>query len=89
MVGVQQKSEGSPPAPANPPIQTNGEMKEKGVNESSPVPPPAPSEGQGVWNSQSQAKHIPAISKFTPAPLIVMTSHHPCALHLKHFNEFL
>ncbi|XP_058268851.1 microtubule-associated protein tau isoform X2 [Hemibagrus wyckioides] len=62
VVGVQQKSEGSPPAPANPPIQTNGEMKEKGVNESSPVPPPAPSEGQGVWNSQSQAKHIPAIN---------------------------
>ncbi|KAK3531091.1 hypothetical protein QTP70_010361 [Hemibagrus guttatus] len=62
VVGVQQKSEGSPPAPANPPIQTIGGMKEKGINESSPVPPPAPSEGQGVRNSQSQAKHIPAIS---------------------------
>ncbi|XP_017345731.2 microtubule-associated protein tau isoform X1 [Ictalurus punctatus] len=59
-VGDQQKSEGSPPTPTNPPIQTDGGMKEKGLKESSPAPPPAPSEGQGLWNSQSQDKHIPA-----------------------------
>ncbi|XP_026780530.3 microtubule-associated protein tau isoform X1 [Pangasianodon hypophthalmus] len=59
-VGDQQKSEGSPPAPANPPIQTSGGTKEKELKESSPVPPPAPSEGQGIWNSQSQDKPIPA-----------------------------
>ncbi|XP_047676871.1 microtubule-associated protein 4 isoform X2 [Tachysurus fulvidraco] len=62
VVKVQQKSEGSPPAPENPPIQTNEGMKEKGLKESSPVPPAAPCEGQGLLNSQSQAKHIPAIN---------------------------
>ncbi|XP_046719512.1 microtubule-associated protein tau [Silurus meridionalis] len=49
---TQQKSEQSPPAP-NPPIQTNEGVKET-------VPTPAPSEGQGLWNSSSQDKHISA-----------------------------
>ncbi|KAI5625676.1 microtubule-associated protein 4 isoform X6, partial [Silurus asotus] len=51
---TQQKSEQSPPAP-NPPIQTNEGVKEI-------VPIPAPSEGQGLWNSSSQDKHISATS---------------------------
>lgn len=71
-VGDHQKSEGSPPAPVNPPIQTDGGMKEKGLKETSPVPPPAPSEGQGIWNTQSQDKHIPATSTYKAGTLVVL-----------------
>lgn len=58
------KSEGSPAAPVNPPTETNGVMKEKGIKESSPVTPSAPSVGQGLCHSQSQDKHIPATSEY-------------------------
>lgn len=71
-VGVQEKSEGSPPAPANPPTQTNGGMKEKELKEISSVPPTAPTDGQGLWNSQSQDKHIPAKSKYITGTLVVL-----------------
>ncbi|TSN57724.1 Potassium voltage-gated channel subfamily H member 6 [Bagarius yarrelli] len=63
--GVQQKSEGNPPASANPPIQTNKEIEEKGLKECSPVPQPAPSDVKGLLNSQSQDKHSPAITVST------------------------
>ncbi|KAM9468517.1 uncharacterized protein map4l isoform 2-T2 [Clarias gariepinus] len=58
--GVGDQPKESPPAPANPPIQTSGGIMEMGLKDSTTVPPPAPSEGQGLWNSQSQNKQIPA-----------------------------
>lgn len=69
-------SAGNPPAP-NPPIKTDERMKEKGLNESSPTPPPAPSEAQGLWKSQSQDKHIPATSKYKAATCLMTSDHHP------------
>ncbi|KAI5098984.1 microtubule-associated protein 4 isoform X3 [Silurus meridionalis] len=61
---THQKSEQSPPAP-NPPIQTNEGVKET-------VPTPAPSEGQGLWNSSSQDKHISATSMYIAGSLFVV-----------------
>ncbi|XP_062873152.1 microtubule-associated protein tau-like isoform X1 [Trichomycterus rosablanca] len=56
----QQKSEGSPPAPTNPPIPTVGGLKDNKQIESSAVPQSALSAGDGLSNSQSLDKRIPA-----------------------------